>query len=90
MLGSLGASCVAMCGLRLRYVGLRISARRPSQLLTAQGQPRRPPTASRSQATIRCPGTPAADYLSDRPGRLRVAIERVRDEDAELLDRLSR
>jgi hypothetical protein len=31
-----------------------------------------------------------ADYLSDRPGRLRAAIERVRTEDAELLDRLSR
>jgi hypothetical protein len=31
-----------------------------------------------------------AEYVSDRPGRLRVAIERVRTEDAELLDRLSR
>ena len=31
-----------------------------------------------------------ADYVSDRPGRLRAAIERVRVEDAELLDRLSR
>lgn len=31
-----------------------------------------------------------ADYVSDRPGRLRAAIERVRTEDAELLDRLSR
>jgi predicted transcriptional regulator len=31
-----------------------------------------------------------AEYVSDRPGRLRAAIERVRAEDAELLDRLSR
>jgi predicted transcriptional regulator len=31
-----------------------------------------------------------ADYVSDRPGRLRTAIERVRTEDAELLDRLAR
>jgi predicted transcriptional regulator len=31
-----------------------------------------------------------ADYVSDRPGRLRAAIERVATEDAELLDRLSR
>jgi hypothetical protein len=29
-------------------------------------------------------------YTSDRPARLRAAIERVRDEDAELLDRLAR
>ena len=31
-----------------------------------------------------------ADYVSGRPDRLRAAIERVRTEDAELLDRLSR
>jgi hypothetical protein len=31
-----------------------------------------------------------AEYVSDRPERLRAAIERVRSEDAELLDRLSR
>ena len=31
-----------------------------------------------------------ADYVSDRPARLRAAIERVRSEDAELLERLSR
>lgn len=31
-----------------------------------------------------------ADYVSGRPERLRAAIERVRVEDAELLDRLSR
>jgi hypothetical protein len=31
-----------------------------------------------------------ADYVSDRPQRLRAAIERVRVEDAELLERLSR
>jgi predicted transcriptional regulator len=31
-----------------------------------------------------------ADYVSDRPARLHAAIERVRTEDAELLDRLSR
>lgn len=31
-----------------------------------------------------------AEYTSDRPARLRAAIERVRTEDAELLDRLSR
>jgi hypothetical protein len=31
-----------------------------------------------------------AEYVSDRPERLRAAIERVRTEDAELLDRLSR
>lgn len=30
------------------------------------------------------------DYLSRRPDRLRDAIERVRTEDAELLDRLSK
>ena len=30
------------------------------------------------------------DYLSRRPDRLRAAIERVRTEDAELLDRLSK
>ena len=30
------------------------------------------------------------DYLSRRPDRLRGAIERVRTEDAELLDRLSK
>lgn len=31
-----------------------------------------------------------AEYVRDRPARLRAAIERVRTEDAELLDRLSR
>ncbi|HEY3774548.1 MAG TPA: hypothetical protein VGL69_16215 [Solirubrobacteraceae bacterium] len=31
-----------------------------------------------------------ADYVSERPQRLRAAIERIRSEDAELLDRLSR
>lgn len=31
-----------------------------------------------------------ADYVSRRPERLRAAIERVRTEDAELLERLGR
>jgi hypothetical protein len=31
-----------------------------------------------------------AAYVSDRPQRLQAAIARVRDEDAELLDRLGR
>lgn len=31
-----------------------------------------------------------AEYVSDRPARLQAAIERVRSEDAELLERLSR
>jgi hypothetical protein len=31
-----------------------------------------------------------AQYVSERPQRLRAAIERVRDEDRELLERLSR
>jgi hypothetical protein len=31
-----------------------------------------------------------AEYVSERPQRLRAAIERVRTEDAELLERLSR
>jgi hypothetical protein len=31
-----------------------------------------------------------AEYVSARPERLRLAIERVRAEDAELLDRLGR
>ena len=31
-----------------------------------------------------------AQYVSNRPERMRAAIERVRTEDAELLDRLSR
>lgn len=31
-----------------------------------------------------------AEYVGDRPGRLRAAIELVRIEDQELLDRLSR
>lgn len=31
-----------------------------------------------------------AEYVSDRPARLRSAIERIRSEDAELLDRLGR
>lgn len=30
------------------------------------------------------------EYVSDRPDRLKAAIERVRDEDAELLARLAR
>jgi plasmid stability protein len=30
------------------------------------------------------------EYVSDRPQRLREAIDRIRSEDAELLDRLSR
>jgi len=30
------------------------------------------------------------DYVAGRPDRLRAAIERVRTEDAELLDRLSK
>ena len=30
------------------------------------------------------------EYLVERPARLRAAIDRVRTEDAELLDRLSR
>ena len=34
--------------------------------------------------------TAIADYVADRPRRLRAAIERIRTEDAELLDRLSR
>ena len=31
-----------------------------------------------------------AEYVSDRPARVRAAIQRIRTEDAELLDRLSR
>lgn len=31
-----------------------------------------------------------AQYVSERPQRLRAAIDRVRDEDHELLERLSR
>ena len=31
-----------------------------------------------------------AEYVSERPGRLRDAIDRGRSEDAELLERLSR
>ena len=31
-----------------------------------------------------------AEYVSDRPARLRAAVERVRTEDAELLARLAR
>ena len=31
-----------------------------------------------------------AEYVTDRPGRLRAAVERVRTEDVELLDRLAR
>lgn len=31
-----------------------------------------------------------AGYVSDRPARLRAAVERVRTEDAELLERLAR
>lgn len=34
--------------------------------------------------------TAIAEYVSGRPERLRLAIERVRAQDAELLDRLSR
>jgi hypothetical protein len=34
--------------------------------------------------------TAIAEYVSRRPERLRSAIDRVRTEDAELLDRLSR
>lgn len=34
--------------------------------------------------------TAIAEYVSDRPARLRSAIQRIRTEDAELLDRLSR
>ncbi len=34
--------------------------------------------------------TAIQQYTTDRPARLRVAIERVRTEDAELLKRLSR
>ena len=34
--------------------------------------------------------TAIAEYVSGRPARLRAAIDRVRTEDAELLDRLSR
>jgi len=34
--------------------------------------------------------TAIASYVSERPQRLRSAIDRVRTEDAELLERLSR
>jgi hypothetical protein len=34
--------------------------------------------------------TAIAQYVSERPQRLRAAIDRVRDEDGELLERLSR
>ena len=34
--------------------------------------------------------TAITEYVSGRPERLRAAIDRVRTEDAELLDRLSR
>lgn len=34
--------------------------------------------------------TAIAQYVAARPQRLRAAIDRVRDEDAELLDRLGR
>ena len=31
-----------------------------------------------------------AEYVADRPGRLRAAIDRIRTEDAELLERLGK
>lgn len=34
--------------------------------------------------------TAISEYVSDRPAKLREAIARVRDEDAELLERLGR
>jgi hypothetical protein len=34
--------------------------------------------------------TAISEYLAERPSRLRAAIDRVRTEDAELLERLSR
>jgi len=34
--------------------------------------------------------TAIVQYVSDRPARLRAAVERIRTEDAELLDRLAR
>ena len=34
--------------------------------------------------------TAISEYVTDRPARMRAAIERVRSEDQELLDRLSR
>jgi predicted transcriptional regulator len=34
--------------------------------------------------------TAIRDYLAERPARLQAAIERVRTEDAELLERLSK
>ncbi len=34
--------------------------------------------------------TAIAQYVSERPQRLRTAIERVRDEDSELLERLAK
>ncbi len=60
------------------------------RLSEAEAEALRQKAADEGRSMQEVARTAIAEYVSDRPGRLRSAIERVRTEDAELLDRLSR
>ena len=60
------------------------------RLTAAESEALRRKAAEEGRSMQEVARTAIAEYVRDRPTRLRVAIERVRTEDAELLDRLSR
>ena len=71
------------CGtIRFMAMNLRLSDREADAL--------RRKAAEEGRSMQEVAKTAIADYVSGRPERLRAAIEKVRAEDAELLDRLSR
>lgn len=60
------------------------------RLSDAQAEALRRKAAEEGRSMQEVAKSAIADYVSGRPERLRAAIEKVRTEDAELLDRLSR
>jgi hypothetical protein len=60
------------------------------RLTAAQTEALRARAASEGRSMQEVAVKAIEEYVADRPRRLRDAIERVRTEDAELLDRLSK
>jgi hypothetical protein len=78
-------------GLRERYRGGTIESVAMNLRLTdAESDALRAKAEQEGRSMQDVARTAIAQYVSERPQRLRSAIDRVRDEDRELLERLAR